>query len=114
MSSMRQVIRGVAQVYADPIAMLDAADRTLKIEHPETFVTAFVGVFDPVARTLYLCLGGTSVAVGSRSSRGAVTALDSSGLPLGLRVRGETAASTVLPESGLVVFYTRRSGRSRA
>src|SRR5580700_11556534 len=44
MSSMRQVIRGVAQVYADPIAMLDAADRTLKIEYPETFVTAFVGV----------------------------------------------------------------------
>ena len=28
------------------------------------------------------------------------------GLPLGLRARGETAASAVLPESGLVVFYT--------
>ena len=32
--------------------------------------------------------------------------LDTIGLPLGLRVRGETAASTVLPESSLVVFYT--------
>jgi anti-sigma regulatory factor (Ser/Thr protein kinase) len=28
------------------------------------------------------------------------------GLPLGLRVRGETAASTLLPDSGLVIFFT--------
>ena len=105
MSSMRQVIRGVAQVYADPVAMLDAADRTLKTEHPETFVTAFVGVFDPVARTLYYASAGHPAPL-VRDRRGAVTTLDTSGLPLGLRVRGETAASTVLPESSLVVFYT--------
>ena len=105
MSSMRQVIRGVAQVYADPVAMLDAADRTLKTEHPETFVTAFVGVFDPVARTLYYASAGHPAPL-VRDRRGVVTTLDTSGLPLGLRVRGETAASTVLPESSLVVFYT--------
>ncbi|MFY9883173.1 MAG: SpoIIE family protein phosphatase [Candidatus Cybelea sp.] len=105
MSSMRQVIRGVAQVYADPVAMLDAADRTLKTEHPETFVTAFVGVFDPVARTLsYASAGHPSPLV--RDHGGNITTLDSSGLPLGLRIRGETAASTVLPESSLVVFFT--------
>jgi PAS domain S-box-containing protein len=105
MSSMRQVIRGVAQVYADPVAMLDAADRTLKAEHPETFVTAFVGVFDPVARTLsYASAGHPSPLI--RDDDGAVTTLDTTGLPLGLRVRGETASSAVLPESGLVVFYT--------
>jgi PAS domain S-box-containing protein len=105
MSSMRQVIRGVAQVYPDPVAMLDAADRTLKTEYPDTFVTAFVGVFDPVARTLsYASAGHPAPLVCNR--RGEVTTLDAIGLPLGLRVRGETAASTVLPESGLVVFYT--------
>ena len=105
MSSMRQVIRGVAQVYADPVAMLDAADRALKTEYPETFVTAFVGVFDPVARTLsYASAGHPSPLV--RDNRGTVTTLENSGLPLGLRVRGETAASTVLPESSLVVFYS--------
>jgi PAS domain S-box-containing protein len=105
MSSMRQVIRGVAQVYADPVAMLDAADRTLKTEHPETFVTAFVGVFDPVARMLsYASAGHPAPLV--RDHGGRVTTLDASGLPLGLRVRGEMAASTVLPESSLVVFYT--------
>ncbi len=105
MSSMRQVIRGVAQVYPDPVAMLDAADRTLKTEHPDTFVTAFVGVFDPVARTLsYASAGHPSPLV--RDQAGDVTALDTTGLPLGLRVRGGTAASKVLPEPGLVVFYT--------
>jgi PAS domain S-box-containing protein len=105
MSSMRQVIRGVAQVYADPVAMLDAADRTLKTEYPDMFVTAFVGVFDPVARTLsYASAGHPSPLVRDRG--GAVTTLDKGGLPLGLRIRGQTASSTVLPESGLVVFYS--------
>lgn len=105
MSSMRQVIRGVAQVYPDPVAMLDAADRTLKTEYPETFVTAFVGVFDPVARTLsYASAGHPAPLV--RDDRGGVTALDATGLPLGLRVRGEVPTSAVLPESGLVVFYS--------
>jgi PAS domain S-box-containing protein len=105
MSSMRQVIRGVAQVYADPIAMLDAADRTLKTEHPDIFVTAFVGIFDPVARTLtYASAGHPPPLV--RDAGGGVTALATGGLPLGLRVRGETAASVVLPKSALVVFYS--------
>ena len=105
MASMRQVIRGVAQVYADPISMLDAADRTLKTEHPDTFVTAFVGVFDPVTRALtYASAGHPSPLL--RDASGAITMLGTSGLPLGLRVRGETAATTVLPSPGLVVFYS--------
>ncbi len=66
MASMRQVIRGVAQVYADPIAMLDAADRTLKTEYPDTFVTAFVGVLDPVARTLTHASAGHPSAIPAR------------------------------------------------
>lgn len=105
MSSMRQVIRGVAQVHADPISMLEAADRTLKTEHPDTFVTAFVGVFDPVTRALTYASAGHPLPL-LRDAKGAVTTFGKSGLPLGLRVRGETAATTVLPKSGLVVFYS--------
>lgn len=105
MSSMRQVIRGVAQVYADPISMLDAADRTLKTEHPDTFVTAFVGVFDPITRALTYASAGHPLPL-LREATGVVTVLGKSGLPLGLRVRGETAETTVLPKSGLVVFYS--------
>jgi PAS domain S-box-containing protein len=105
MSSMRQIIRGVAQVYADPIAMLDAADRTLKTEHPDIFVTAFVGVFDPVARMLtYASAGHPPPLV--RDVSGSVSLLATGGLPLGLRVRGEQSARVVLPKSALIVFYT--------
>lgn len=106
MASMRQVIRGVAQVYPDPLAMLDAADRTLKTEHPDTFVTAFVAVFDPVAHTLTYAGAGHPAPL-LRDAHGNVTAIDSTGLPLGLRTRNEEPAGVVvLPESALVVFYT--------
>jgi anti-sigma regulatory factor (Ser/Thr protein kinase) len=105
MASMRQVIRGVAQVYADPIAMLDAADRTLKTEYPDMFVTAFVGVLDPVARTFAHASAGHPAPL-LRDAAGAVTPLGTSGLPLGLRVRGEVATTTALPPSGLLIFYS--------
>jgi PAS domain S-box-containing protein len=105
MASMRQVIRGVAQVYADPIAMLDAADRTLKTEYPDMFVTAFVGVLDPVARTFAHASAGHPAPF-LRDSSGSVTPLGTSGLPLGLRVRGEIATTTPLPRSGLLIFYS--------
>ena len=105
MASMRQVIRGVAQVYADPIAMLDAADRTLKTEYPDMFVTAFVGVLDPVARTFAHASAGHPPPF-LRDASGTVTPLGESGLPLGLRVRGEIATTTPLPASGLLVFYS--------
>ena len=105
MAAMRQVIRGVAQVYANPIAMLDAADRTLKTEYPDTFVTAFVGVLDPVARTLTHASAGHPPPL-LRDTAGNVTPLGTSGVPVGLRVRGETSATTVLPNAGLLVFYS--------
>lgn len=105
MASMRQVIRGVAQVYADPIAMLDAADRTLKTEYPDMFVTAFVGVLDPVARTFAHASAGHPAPL-LRDISGAVRPLGTSGLPLGLRVRGEIATTTLLPRSGLLIFYS--------
>lgn len=105
MASMRQVIRGVAQVYADPIAMLDAADRTLKTEYPDMFVTAFVGVLDPIAQTFAHASAGHPAPF-LRDDRGTVTSLGTSGLPIGLRVRGEVATTTTLPDSGLLVFYS--------
>jgi len=106
MSSMRQIIRGVAQVYPDPIAMLDAADRTLKTEYPDTFVTAFVGVFDPVARVLTYAVAGHPPPF-VRNANGETSALQGGGLPLGLRMRGDTPAHVVeIGEDALLVFYT--------
>ncbi|HEY1680997.1 MAG TPA: SpoIIE family protein phosphatase [Candidatus Tumulicola sp.] len=105
MASMRQVIRGVAQVYADPVAMLDAADRTLKTEHPNMFVTAFVGVFDPITRTLTYASAGHPPPL-LRDSDGGVRALSGGSPPIGLRMRGDEAMSITLPEDCLLVFYT--------
>lgn len=106
MSSMRQVIRGVAQGYAGPLVMLDAADRTLKAEYPDTFVTAFVGVFDKVAETLTYAVAGHPLPL-VRNASGEVKALEGSDLPLGLRARGEAAEHVVEIESNsLLVFYT--------
>jgi PAS domain S-box-containing protein len=106
MSSMRQVIRGVAQVYAGPAAMLDAADRTLKVEYPDTFVTAFVAVFDRVAQTLTYAVAGHPPPF-VRGASGDVKALEGSGLPLGLRIRGDAneIVAEIQPKS-LLVFYT--------
>ncbi len=106
MSSMRQVIRGVALVYAEPLAMLDAADRTLKVEYPDTFVTAFVGVFDRVAEALTYAVAGHPLPF-VRNASGAVKALEGSDLPLGLRIRGEATEHVVAIEpNSLLVFYT--------
>ncbi|MGB8964167.1 MAG: SpoIIE family protein phosphatase [Candidatus Cybelea sp.] len=106
MSSMRQVIRGVAQGYAEPLAMLDAADRTLKVEYPDTFVTAFVGVFDKVAETLTYAVAGHPLPL-VRNASGEVKTLEGSDLPLGLRIRGEATEHVVeIEPNSLLVFYT--------
>jgi PAS domain S-box-containing protein len=106
MASMRQIIRGVAQVYVDPMAMLDAADRTLKTEYPDTFVTAFAAVFDPLIRTLTYASAGHPPPL-LRDVRGQVTLLESRGLPLGLRTRTQERAHVVeLPHSAFIAFYT--------
>jgi serine phosphatase RsbU (regulator of sigma subunit)/anti-sigma regulatory factor (Ser/Thr protein kinase)/CHASE3 domain sensor protein len=108
MASMRQVIRGVAQIYPDPAAMIDAADRTLKAEYADTVVTAFVGVYDSVTGTLaYCCAGHPPPLVRERD--GTVLALSSRGLPLGLRLRGggEADARTLaIADGALPLFYT--------
>ncbi|HZO93622.1 MAG TPA: SpoIIE family protein phosphatase [Candidatus Baltobacteraceae bacterium] len=106
MAAMRQVLRGVANVYADPATMIDAADRTLKAEHPERIVTAFAAVFDPIARTLaYANAGHPRPFV--RLADGTIDELPASGLPLGLRDRSE-AHTTVVPiaEGSLLLLYT--------
>jgi len=106
MAAMREVIRGVAQVYADPATMIDAADRTLKAEHPDRLVTASVAIFDPVARTLaYASAGHPSPLL--RRFDGTVVELGARGLPLGLRARDEASAQTVdVPDGATIVFYT--------
>jgi PAS domain S-box-containing protein len=106
MASVRQAIRGVAQVHADPDLMLEAADRALRAEVPDRFVTAFVGVIDPLTSTMtYRSAGHPPPIV--RDARGEVFSLDGTGLPLGLHERAEGDAPVVhLAVGSLLVFYT--------
>jgi PAS domain S-box-containing protein len=106
MSNVRQAIRGVAQVHADPALMLEAADRTLRAETPDRFVTAFVGVIDGVGRTLsYASAGHPPPLV--RAGDGSFIDLECGELPLGLRENVRGGGHTIkLPADAFLVFYT--------
>ncbi len=58
MAAARQSIRGAAQVFPEPAAVLDAADRALRSDQPERIVTAFLGIFDPVTRAFSYASAG--------------------------------------------------------
>ena len=106
MASMRQAIRAVAQVYADPLTMLDAADRTLKAEFPDSVVTAFVGVVDSVTLTMHYASAGHPPPMVRRHD-GSIEELRAQSLPLGLRVRDDRLDVVAQIEPGsLVLFYT--------
>lgn len=106
MSNMRQVIRGTAQLHADPVLMLDAADSALRLEEGDRYVTACVAVIDPVSRTMtYANAGHPPPYLRDRMSP--PMALEFDDLPLGLRQRNARhARSIVLAPGTVLVFYT--------
>lgn len=106
MSNMRQIIRGTAQVHADPVLMLNAADRALRLEDPDRFVTAFVAVLSPVTGILTYA-GAGHVPPLLRRADGSVEELDFFDPPLGLRERhGRDSEETLLAEGDLLLLYT--------
>jgi anti-sigma regulatory factor (Ser/Thr protein kinase) len=107
MGNMRQIIRGIAQVHADPALILDAADRALRLELPGQFVTAFVGVLDPIAKTLAFASAGHPPPL-LKFSDGRIEALSDGGLPLGLREGREDAVGRIIDASlaTRLVLYT--------
>ncbi len=107
MSSMRQIIRGIAQVHADPVLMLNSADRALRMDGElDRFVTAFVGVIDPIANTMVYASAGHPPPF-IRRANGSLEELVFVDLPLGLRERISIRASSIgVGDGDLVVFYT--------
>ncbi len=106
MVAMRQAMRGAAQIHADPVAILEAADRTLREEDSERMVTAFCGVFDPVTRSLAYASAGHPYPL-VRKPDGAIVELAAPGLPLGVRRKGDTEArETILEPGSFVVLFT--------
>lgn len=109
MGAVRQAMRGAAQILAEPIEILDAADRALRSEQPDGIVTAFVGVLDPITLIMTYASAGHPPPL-MRSASGQLSELGGSGLPLGLRAlqtHSPDAAHTIsLDTSSLVVLYT--------
>jgi len=106
MVAMRQAIRGAAQIHADPVAILEAADRTLRQDTPDCMVTAFVAVYDPVTRALHYAGAGHPPPL-IRRRDGTVVELSAPGLPLGVRRKGDTEPGDLVLERGsTLVLYT--------
>jgi serine phosphatase RsbU (regulator of sigma subunit)/anti-sigma regulatory factor (Ser/Thr protein kinase) len=106
MASVRQVFRGVAQINPEPTMLLDAADRTLQAENPESLVTAFVGLFDPItSQVVYGSAGHPRPLL--RLADGTVTELRAQGGPLGLSIPIERTAEIVdMPVGSVLVLFT--------
>ena len=106
MASVRQVFRGAAHINPDPGMLLDAAHRTLHAENPESLVTAFVAIFDPVTALLTYASAGHPRPL-LRTPDGSVVELECSGGPLGLPFELErTVHETSMPVGSLLVLYT--------
>jgi len=107
MAAVRQAIRGAAQVFPEPAAVLDAADRALRSEQPDRIVTAFVGILDPLTLAFSFASAGHPPPMLCHRG-GALSELVAIDLPLGLRNEygASENATTVLPEGSLLVLYT--------
>ena len=106
MANIRQIIRGIAHVHPDPSLMLEAADRALRAEHPDTYVTTFACVLDPIEATLVYASAGHPPAF-LRKADGRISPLHSPGLPLGLRAKSEPETVVVPIDTGdVLVLYT--------
>jgi serine phosphatase RsbU (regulator of sigma subunit) len=106
MGNVRQAIRVVAQaVERDPVAILDAVDRSLRRDSPETIVTAFIGIVDPGTWTLAFASAGHPPPL--MYADGLVSEVSGCGLPLGLReAGGDTVRTLALTRPSTLVLYT--------
>ena len=106
MASVRQVFRGAAHINPDPVMLLDAAHRTLQAENPESLVTAFVGVFDPITSLLVYASAGHPRPL-LHTPDGVIAELPSTGGPLGLPFDLERSSNSIaMPVGSLLVLYT--------
>lgn len=108
MLAVRQAIRGVAEVYANPVLMVKAADRIMRTQHPERFVTLVVGVVDPATQIFtYVNAGHPSPLI--REEDGQIRALRACAPPIGLPFDLDAdfeAQSSPLPSGSVFLAYT--------
>lgn len=105
MSMMRYSIRSVAHVYADPGTILEAAQRATERRLGEHFITAFVGVVDPVlGRLTYANAGHVRPLLLLDHSLVEIT---SEGMPIGVGLDQRWESTMMrLPGHATIVLYT--------
>jgi serine phosphatase RsbU (regulator of sigma subunit)/PAS domain-containing protein/anti-sigma regulatory factor (Ser/Thr protein kinase) len=104
----RQIVRGISQLHADPVLILDAADRALSLEYPGVYVSVWIGVIDLVTGTVTYASAGHPPPL-LVSNEGVVRELsDPTSLLIGLRKghRGGEARTFTLAQGDAMVLYT--------
>lgn len=106
MGKVRQTISGLSYYETDPVKLLDVAEMALIRRHPDSLVTAIVGIFDPrTGEFIYASAGHPPPLV--RRADGIVLTLPCHGLPLGLRTYDENRSSVtfrLLPGDTLLLY----------
>jgi len=105
MTKLRQAMQSAALIVADPNAMLDAAEQTLRLHAPDGIATAIAAILDPVSMVLLLASAGhPGPAVRHRD--GSIEEVAMPGILLGLREEPEPLSELRLVPGETVVFYT--------
>lgn len=102
---VRQTMRGVALVHADPSIILLAADRAVRLQYPDRFVSAFIAVIDPVTqRCAYANAGHPAPYL--REPDGALRKLFGRNLALGVGTEShfDTQHVALLPGTSVVLY----------
>lgn len=109
MNAIRNALRGAAQIFPEPAAMLDAAERTLESEQHDGMVTAFIGILDPVTMSLSHANAGHPTPL-LRDASGIVREVAGEpAVPLGVRgfaASSEGTQTLDLDEPSMLLLYT--------
>jgi hypothetical protein len=106
MTKLRQAMQSAAMVNADPVVMLEVADRTLALHDPHGFATAMAAVFDPLDHGLRYASAGHPPAI-VRYEDGLVDELHVTGTLLGVRMGSPRKSGFIsLPPRCMLVFLT--------
>ncbi len=105
MGEVRQSIRASAMVDSNPALVLQRANQLLLLHESASIVTGIFGVVDPKKQTFTYASAGHPPPLVTRD--GAVWALETAGLPLGLRgPDDEISFTTYLGPGCMLVLYT--------
>ncbi len=86
--ALRRTIRGAAEVLADPLAILAAADRAVRDDPSQPGGAACVGIYDPIALTFAVASAG-AVACSLRGPERVARTLGAPAPALGMRRPGD-------------------------